>query len=501
MRSVFVLLLVIPLLAHTQLQVAPMFSSNMVLQRNQVLHVWGKGVPGNHVSINFAHRFYETVINNVGEWMVRIPAQQANTEPQSMEIVSGNEKRILTNLLVGDVWICSGQSNMEWPLSKEMHWPAEKEQAGQPLIRFASPSPAGRYVYGVAYKDSLARRLTKDSFYIWTGWQVCDSQTIAPMSAVAYYFAKSIVSKTGVPVGVINLSIGGAPAETFISREAMQGSRRFAAKVTPGNWMQNDALPVWARERAMQNVGGLVNGYGDEWGLNHAYKPAFAFDCGIAPLTAMAIQGMIWYQGESNAQQAERVHEYAALMQLMVEDYRKRWKRDKMPFYWVQLSSIDTLHYQSQLWPQFRDEQRKLLAAIRRGGMAVCSDIGTKDNVHPTNKKDVGERLARWALKDVYRQAGIVVSGPLPRKASFSKGVLTVSFHYADGLHPAEGKEITGFSLDGITGIPALVRGDHVEIMTSEKPSFVYYGWQPFSKGNLVNGENLPASTFKITVP
>jgi sialate O-acetylesterase len=417
-----------------------------------------------------------------------------------MEIVSGNERIVLTNLLVGDVWICSGQSNMEWPLAKEMHWPAEKEQAMQPLIRFANPAPAGRYVYGVSYTDSLTRRLNKDSFYLWTGWQVCDSQTIAPMSAVAYYFAKSIVSKTGVPVGLINLSIGGAPAETFISRQAMQSSSRFAGKVKPGNWMQNDALPVWARERAMQNVGNLVNGYGDEWGLNHAYKPAFAFDCGIESLTAMAVQGMIWYQGESNAQQAERVNEYASLMQLMVKDYRKRWKRDDMPVYWVQLSSIDTAHYQSKLWPQFRDEQRKLLTMVRQGGMAVCSDIGLKDNVHPTNKKAVGERLARWALQDVYGQTQIITSGPLPGKASFSKGVLTVDFHYADGLHPEEGKEVTGFSLDGVTDIPAFVRGNHIEIITPEKPAFVYYGWQPFSKGNLVNGESLPASTFKITV-
>jgi sialate O-acetylesterase len=156
---------------------------------------------------------------------------------------------------------------MEWSMNKELHWNEEKNKARQPLIRFNNPPPAGRYVYGVAYNDSLNRRLTSDSFYLWNDWQVCDSNTAKDMSAVAYYFAKAIVEQEAIPIGLINLSIGGAPIETFISREALQNNKRFAAKVK-GNWLENRNLPEWIRERGKQNVGGNPNGFKDDLGLN-----------------------------------------------------------------------------------------------------------------------------------------------------------------------------------------------------------------------------------------
>ena len=171
-----------------------------------------------------------------------------------------------------------------------------------------------------------------------------------------------------------------------------------------------------------------------------------------------------------------------------------------MPFYWVQLSSIDTANYKSQYWPQFRDEQRILLNEVKNGGMAVCSDIGFKNDVHPTNKKTVGERLARWALNKTYKR-NIVPSGPLPLNAKYVKGNIVISFQYtANGLQTADGKTIRGFSTDGNIETGAVIQNKTIVIAAKEKPEFVYYAWKPFTDANLVNSELLPASTFKIKV-
>ncbi|MDQ3279042.1 MAG: sialate O-acetylesterase, partial [Bacteroidota bacterium] len=431
-------------------------------------------------------------------WSVSLQKQKANTTPQSLVVTSGSESLELKNILIGDVWLLSGQSNMEWPMSRELHWKEEQKNTYQPLIRINNPPPAGRFVYAVAYTDSLNKRLTTTDFYQWGSWQVSDSNTIKGMSAIGYYFAKSLVESEHIPIGLINLSIGGAPLETFVSREALQRSKQFAAKVK-GDWLSNSALPEWIRERGAQNVGGNGSGYRDELGLNHAYKPGFAYESGVKPLLPFPIKGVLWYQGESNSLEKERVVEYGDLLHVLIDDYREGWKQPAMPFYWVQLSSIDTANYKSHYWPQFRDEQRKLLAVIKNGGMAVSSDIGFKNDVHPTNKKAVGERLARWALNQLYGKE-IVPSGPLPVAAIYRDGKLFVSFQYAKSLQTADGRALRGFSLDGVTEVEATIERNSVVISSGQKPAFVYYGWKPFSDANLVNEANLPTSTFKLNV-
>ncbi len=504
MKLFLISLFFLPVVAVSQLQVAKIFSDNMVLQREQPVHIWGKDIPGKQVIVLFAKESKTAIVKADSSWHVYFKKQKANAQSQSIVVKSNHGKIELKNILIGDVWLCSGQSNMEWAMSKEMHFKDEVNHTDQPLIRLYNPSPAGRYVYGVAYTDSLNKRLNTEDFYqdtdpIAIGWQLCDSNTVKPMSAVGYYFAKNIVEGESVPIGLINLSIGGAPIETFISRATLQKSKQFAAKVK-GNWLENEALPEWIRERGKQNIGENKNGYGDDLGLNHAYKPGFAYSSGIEPIIMMPIKGVLWYQGESNSLEQARVKEYRDLLHLMIDDYRAKWKQPGMPFYWVQLSSIDTTKYKSQYWPQFRDEQRRLLSEVKNGGMAVCSDIGFKNDVHPTNKKAVGERLARWALNKTYKKS-IVPSGPLPRQAKYNNGNIVISFQYsAKGLETADSQPLRGFSLDGKTGIAATVQKNTIVIPVKEKPAFVYYAWKPFTDANLVNSELLPASTFKIKV-
>ncbi|HUS01845.1 MAG TPA: sialate O-acetylesterase [Chitinophagaceae bacterium] len=498
MKRFTILVFLLPVFSSAQLGLAKIFSDNMVLQRNEPIHIWGKALPDKEIEVTFAHQIKTSIAAKDSTWNVYLKKQKENTHPQSMVIKSGNDRIELKNILIGDIWICSGQSNMEWPMEREMHLKQEIPHTDQPLIRLNNPPPAGRYVYGVAYTDSLNRRLNTNEFYQWNNWQVCDSNTIKDMSSVAYYFAKAIVSKENIPVGLINLSIGGAPIETFISKEALQKNKQFATKVS-GNWLQNKSLPEWIRERGNENVGKNKNGYEDDLGLNHAYKPGFAFESGIKPLLSLPVKGVIWYQGESNSLEKERVEEYKDLLHLLIDNYREGWKQPDLPFYWVQLSSIDTTNYGSRFWPQFRDEQRKLLNEVKYGGMAVCSDIGFKDNVHPTNKKDVGERLARWALNKTYKES-IVPSGPLPIHAKYKNGKVFIHFKYSDGLRTSDSKRLRGFTLDGRTDTEAGIKNDTVIINTIEKPAFIYYGWKPFTNANLVNSEGLPASTFKIKV-
>ncbi|HEX5025737.1 MAG TPA: sialate O-acetylesterase [Agriterribacter sp.] len=507
MKWLIIFIAFLPTITRAQLKLPKIFSDNMVLQRDQPIHVWGKGTPATIVTINFSGQKTTAKVSADSTWNAYFKQQHANIHPQSLDVSSGDQKIKLENILVGDVWVCIGQSNMEFPMQKEMHFKEEIAFANQPLIRLYNPTYAGKNTYGKTFPDSVARMLTPQHFYR-GNWENCDSNSVGTMSAVPYYFGKAVLNRIHIPVGLINLAIGGAPLETFISTSALQNDARFAAKLN-GDWLWNNALPVWVRERGVQNVGELTNIPSDEYGKNHAFKPGFAWSGGIEPILPMPVKGILCYQGESNAQEIQRVEEYGALTSLLVDEYRKGWKQPRLPFYYVQLSAIDTVKYKGQLWPQFRDEQRKMMTSISNSGMAVCSDIGFRDDVHPTNKKAVGDRLANWALDKTYH-INIVPSGPLPLKAVYKRthpndpvgrGEIIVSFRYADhGLGTPDGEPLRGFYIDGVHEIPATIHGKNVIIPVKTKPAFVYYGWKSFTDANLVNAEQLPASTFKIKV-
>lgn len=500
MRSVisFLILIVGTYSATAQLQLAKIFTDNMLLQRDQPIHIWGKGIPGNVVQIVFDKATKTTIVNKDAEWKISFAKKNASVKPVSLTVNSGSENINIKNILIGDIWLCIGQSNMEFPMIREQHYKDEIKNSTKPLLRLYNPSFAGKNIFNTSYSDSVVKLLNANDFYKGE-WQNCDSNSFKNMSAVAYYFGKEVVASTAVPIGLINLSIGGAPLETFINTAVLKNDNQFANKVK-GDWIENTSLAVWIRERGKQNVGSLQNVPEDENGKNHAYKPGFAYNAGIAPLFNMPIKGILCYQGESNAQEIERVEEYGRLSALMVNDYRKKWKQPALPFYYVQLSSIDTAKYKGALWPQFRDEQRKMMTLIPNSGMAVCSDIGFKDDVHPTNKKDVGERLAAWALHKTYGKKNIP-SGPLPQKAVYKNGVLTISFNYVGkSLQTSNSEVLKGFTVDGTTALEGTIQKKQVIIKLNKKPEFVYFGWKSFSDGNLVNSALFPASTCKIKV-
>ncbi len=495
--AAFVILLITVLRADAQIWLNPIFTDNMVIQRDKPVVFFGKATPGTKVTATFARESGKAVAGKDSLWKVVLPKLSASHTGRQAVIQGRSSKIILKNIVVGDLWLCIGQSNMEWPLKNESHYNKDHNYRND-NIRFLNPTYAGKSIFGTKYNDSLVQRLQQKQFYKGQ-WEVCDNNSIRDMSAVGYYFADAVYDKVKVPIGLINLSIGGAPLETFIRSGLMSTHPVFKEKVK-GNWLYNASLPVWIRERGVQNVEGVPGVPSDALGPDHAYKPGYAFENGVEPITHIPIKGILCYQGESNAQEMDRVLEYPLLQKIMIADYRRLWGDALLPYYFVQLSSIDTLHYKGGLWPEFRDAQRISQLQISNSGMAVCSDMGAKNDVHPRNKKDVGERLARWALNGTYKQ-NILPSGPLPLSANYRDGKIVVRFRFVgQGLKTSDAAALRGFSIDGIHPATAIIRNNQVEIQTGKKPAYIYYGWEPFSTANLINADLLPASTFKINV-
>lgn len=498
MKLIFTLVVLFPLIVSAQLTMGSIFSDNMVLQHGKPICIYGKANPNQLVTIEFAGETKSTIVSSDSNWIIVCKKQAVSVSPHTLKITSGTQNIFYENIIVGDVWLCIGQSNMEFPMLRELHYREEQLNCNLPFIRFYNPTYPGKNTYNIAFSDSIVSKLNSNNFYEGK-WQKCDSQTFKYMSAAAYYFAKSIFTNTEIPIGLINMSIGGAPLETFISQQTLMNSDKFSNKVS-GNWLTNQSLPIWIRERGNQNVGALSSVSSDKFGKYHAYKPGFAYAAGIAPLIQFPIKGIICYQGESNAQELDRVYEYGELTNLMVTDFRQKWKEPRMPYYFVQLSSKDTVKYKSEFWPQFRDQQRLILDNIDYTGMAVSSDLGFKNDVHPTNKKEIGNRLSKWALSNTYKK-NILPSGPIPIKAKFQDGKVIISFKYlANGLETSDGFSIRGFSIDGLNEVNASINGKIVLISANTKPAFIYYGWKPYTDANLINSEKLPASTFKIPV-
>ena len=204
MRCFFILIFFIPLTASSQLQVAKIFSNNMVLQREKPIHIWGKGLPEKIISVSVGRNNKTCKVKPDSTWGIYFPAQKANKQPQTITIISGADKTVFENILIGDVWVCIGQSNMEWPMVKEMHYKEELPASNQPMLRLYNPAYAGKNIFNTSFTDSIIQNLTVENFYKGR-WQTCDSNSFKTMSAVAYYFGKAIAHNTNAPIGLINL--------------------------------------------------------------------------------------------------------------------------------------------------------------------------------------------------------------------------------------------------------------------------------------------------------
>ena len=480
--------------SFAQLSVHQPLMDHMVLQRGKPLFLSGMSKPTSKVQITINEKrndkaVYTATATSAGYWQITIPAHNASFNSFDIYIVSNEGSIVYKDMLWGDVWLCAGQSNMEFPLKNEMHFKAELPIKNNPAIRLYNPNYIGKNRYSNSYPESIKQTLTASNFFM-GNWQLLDSVSAPSFSAIGYYFAKVIAQKAKVPIGIINVSVGGSPIEAWMSEASLLANKNFSNKINE-SWLTNNSLPVWIRQRGIENIG-IANSNG-----SHAFKPGFLYEAVIKPLSTLSITGILWYQGESNAQEMERVDEYELLQSTMIDSYRKAWRQSKLPFYFVQLSSIDTAKYKSHFWQTFRSAQYTAFKNGQNIGMVASMDIGAKNDVHPTNKKLVADRLANWALHNQYgfKRAPTITT---PISVIYQNNKVIIKF--SSELDVPNNQSPLGFSLDGITEAAYTIKGNTVFIQAATKPQKIYFGFSPYTSANLVDKQGIPVPAFNAIV-
>ncbi|MEZ5944666.1 MAG: exo-alpha-sialidase [Planctomycetaceae bacterium] len=494
---------------QTMLSLPQVFSSHMVLQANAPLPVWGNAKRGSKVTVQLGNETLTTSAGDDGRWLVRFPARKATSVPTSLVVQSGIEQVSFRDVLIGEVWVCAGQSNMEWQVDQSTNGPKELSSLAEtdvPNIRLLDLTNGPRGASG-PYTTQELGQLHPESF-VNGQWETATADAVSEFSAVGWYFGRRLQADLNVPIGLICPAVGGSPAEAWIPRDALARDDELKQLVS-GCWLDNPLLGEFCPMRGEQNLIQAIQAGesipGDDLGFHHPFKPGFLWSAGIEPLIPYAIRGVIWYQGESNAETPQRVLQHEKLFPLLVTEWRQHWQQGDFPFLFVQLPSLNRPD-----WPQFRDGQRRFLGQLPNVGMAVTMDVGHPTDVHPHQKKPVGERLALWALGMTYQSKSQPVwASPLCDEVERRGNSLVVSFqHSGTGLKTSDGKPIRHFEICGPDGTFYAAKADIVNngqaVAVSSKevaePTAVRYAWQPFPSPpvNLVNSADLPASPFLI---
>lgn len=489
----------------SSLTVAPIFTDNMVLQAKKRIAVWGKMQPKSVVFVTLGRKRKKVKVKDDGNWKVVFPGRKASNQPITLEVSSNRERFSFSNIVIGELWLCIGQYNMLFPMELEDYYAQEIKKSDYPDIRFFTPSQIpGKSGVKKEYPDSVKLALKEGRFYYKGKWVTTNKKTLPGHGAIAFYFAKILHSQEQVPVGIINLAVDGSPIESWINEDELRANRRMAQKVN-GIWLKNSYLPSWGKYMGIYNLYGSVDLPVNPDFLDHPYKPGYLFQTGIAAIKDLAIRGILMYQGETNSDTQKRTEEYADLSKLLIYSYRKNWSNKKLPFYMVQLPSIDNSEYENALfWPEFRHQQWRVTEDFKKYvGIVPSYDLEDETTV-PTNKKLVAERLSALALQQVYhKKPDLYPPAPYPINAIFRKYGVLISFaNTGSGLEVLDGDQLHGFSLNGNNDSRASIyHNTKVLVETNKKPKFIYYAWSPSATyANLINSAKIPAIAFKIKV-
>ncbi len=498
--------------ARADLQVSNLFSDGMVLQRGIPDPIWGTGEPGEKVTVKLGDNQATADTGPDGKWMVKLPAAPLNATPQDLTI-SGKNTITIKNVVIGDVWVCSGQSNMEWSLGG-CDAPADIASADLPLIRRIKFDHRASALPG----HEVPQR-----------WQVCTPATAPGFTAVGLYFARTVQKESGVPIGLIDDNWGGTRIEPWVPPVGFEGEPPLAGITTDiKNREQNyraelaknmAAMERWTIEtkKALETNNPVLPAPPPvpNFPYNEA-MPTALYNGMIHPLLPYAIKGALWYQGESNGGEGE---EYYHKMRALVGGWRKVWGEGDFPFYFVQLANFERPHDSppgGEGWSRLRAAQLKAVQNIPNTGMAVIIDIGEEKDIHPKNKADVGDRLARWSLRNDYGKSDMVPSGPLYKSMKVEDNKIRLTFDWVGGglmVGKKEGRKPTEEVKDGklarfaIAGedknwvwADAVIDGNTVVVSSPNvaKPVAVRYAYSMNPVGaNFYNKEGLPASPFR----
>jgi sialate O-acetylesterase len=465
-----------------------LFTDHMVLQRDQPIPVYGIANAGDKIEVQFNQVTQRTITDANGKWKVFFKPMKFGG-PYTINVKADQHHVLLKDVMIGDVWLCSGQSNMAFPLKLSATAPATLGHLNKNLpIRLLKFNPLAE-TDNIAWDEKTLNQINELDYFSGS-WAKLEEKAIGDFSAVAYYFGEKLALNEKIPIGLIQMAVGGSTLESWMDRKTLEHDNLLIDIL--GNWRKSDFIQDWARGRADVNLKNAVNPK-----QRHPYEPAYNYEAGISNLIDFPIKGVIWYQGESNAHNVEL---FSYEFPLLVKSWREKWNND-FPFYYVQLSSIDR-----PSWPYFRDAQRKLQAVIPNSAMAVSSDLGDSLNVHPIHKKEIGERLSLLALKNSYHK-NIEASGPVALKAIQRQNTIIVTFSHAQKLMPGMGSVVKGFEVVDDKGNHLVVKAVifknevHLTIPAHLKITQVLYAWQPFTRANLINEAKLPASTFSISIP
>ena len=505
---------------YGEIRLPKIFGNHAVLQRDKKVAIWGWGEPGERVTVSFVGQIKSSRVEQDGSWKVELDEMQAQAVGSDLT-VQGSESDLVTlkNILVGEVWMASGQSNMAWRLSRTEGATEEIAIAKFPAIRM--------------YITKL-RTAAEPKEDLEGSWFETTPENAGEFSAVGYYFAKRLQGELDVPVGIIRTAWGGKPSQAFTTLEklstkpegkelvdylanqmaaydAEEEQKKFEARLA--EWeekvatikAENAAMVEMAKEDPSLEVTKKKAPRKPSPPIVpnlNSKSPAAIYNAMIHPWVGYGMRGTIWYQGESNRNRAKQ---YETIFPLLIEDWRERWG-EEFPFYFVQLANFQEPSKEPGVanpWAELQNAQR-LTLSLPKTGMAVINDIGDAKDIHPQNKKDVGERLARWALAKDYGRADLVFSGPLYSGSVIEGNQIRVVFDHADGLKSRDGESLERFEIAGADQkwywAEAVIEGKSVVVSSEEvpEPVAVRYAWAANPEGaNLVNGEDLPASLFR----
>lgn len=493
---------------HADVRLPATIGHSMVIQQKKPVRIWGAAEPGEAVSVSIAGRKAESVADAAGRFAVELPALDARQDagPHEMVIV-GKNTITLKDILVGEVWLCGGQSNMRFTVKEAANAEAESAAADYPQIRFL-------YV-----TDAYS---AKPEFTFEGRWIVCSPKSVYRFTATGYYFGRELHKALGVPIGLVDTSRGWSPAEAWVPLDLLASNpvtkpiadRHYAMAAekdldTRDKEYQAD-VALWKEEQAKAKADATAAGQTPStqptrarprraWGVDPRLRPEGLYNAMLAPLVPMQLAGVVWYQGESNS---DRAQQYRTLLPMVIDYWRTSFKSPDLPFGIVQLPQhVNKGVPVDGTWAELREAQLFTHRTVKNTGLVVTMDIGEPYNIHPLNKQDVGKRLANWALSSVYGQSGIP-SSPLFKSSSIEGNRIRVAFdgNFAGLVNKGE---LTEFYVAGedrkFVPAKAQIDGKTVIVWSDEisKPAAARYAWIDSPKCALFSIEGLPATPFR----
>ncbi len=484
------LVLCLACMARAELKLAPIYEPHMVLQRGCAVPISGSATSSEPVEVSFGDKKVTAKVKSK-HWKALLPPMEACAEGKSLVVTQGKEKVEIEDVVVGEVWLASGQSNMLLRLDETGDQAALSHEE-IPGFRFYHSEPMV-HTDAKPYDAELQTRLKEGRMYE-GGWHVSSPDSCRRMSAVGWYFGKKLHELLGVPIGVVHASLGGSEMMAWMPPAVLR--KKYKDCLTP-RWLDSKYMSDWVRGRARKNIG-------TDLSAPHPYKPAYLFETGIAPWRNFPFAGIIWYQGESDAEiQNQKQNE--ALLTDLISGWRAEFGKPDIPFIQVQLPRIKDNTPLRAYWPEFREVQARVANKLPGVYYVTTLDLGsTNSNVHPPRKIEVGERLAAMAAAQVYGKKDVPFSGPVATGVALRDHHLVVEFDHGEELHSKDGQPLVGFELsaDGkkFTTAKAEVADDKVLVRAEgvRKPKVVRYGWSVFIEPNLVNKADLPTAPFTL---